>query len=64
MNDQTARIPQPGDLLGWVILFGPRMEYRAFVPAGDGRTVALAKAAQVHGVVVAAMAAGAVATAQ
>jgi hypothetical protein len=51
-------------LLGWVILFGPRMEYRAFVPAGDGRTVALAKAAQVHGVVVAAMAAGAVATAQ
>lgn len=43
-----AEIPKPGDLLGWVIRFGPHLEHAAFVRAEDGETSALLRASHLE----------------
>lgn len=41
-------IPQPGDLLGWVILYGPKRDHHWFVPAALGASVAPEKVTHNH----------------
>lgn len=46
--------PPPGTLLGWVLRFGPKLEFEAWVPAEKGETHASQRAAELHGVKIAA----------
>lgn len=44
----AADLPEPGDLAGWLVLYGPRLQHRA-LSMERGR--AELQAAQLHGVV-------------
>jgi hypothetical protein len=50
--DAPPPIPKPGDLLGWVIRFGPKQELEAWVKALDGETAALLKASHLENAVI------------
>lgn len=47
----SRSLPQPGELLGWVIVFGERHESRCFIDIERGRTAADDWAARHHGIV-------------
>jgi hypothetical protein len=38
-----------GDVAGWLVIFGVRGEFRAYVDRSDGHTKALQRAADLHG---------------
>lgn len=49
--DLTERSsPPPGALLGWVVRFGAKLEFDAWIPAERGLTHASQRAAELHGI--------------